>query len=58
MWFVLKVALNMAEEQHLTETEKQRVAEMFRKNQRKIDIAKVFDENRHYHKNCKMISRI
>jgi len=36
----------MARRQYLTETEKQKVVEMFKKGQRKIDIAKVFNVNR------------
>lgn len=36
----------MARRQYLTETEKQKVVEMFKKGQRKIDIAKVFSVNR------------
>jgi len=31
----------MARKQHLTETERQKVVEMFKKNQKKINIAKV-----------------
>jgi len=36
----------MTRRQYLTETEKQKVVEMFKKGQRKIDIAKVFSVNR------------
>jgi len=55
----------MAKRQHLIETEKQKVIKMFKKGQRKIDIAKIFGTNYYkylvlhdYHKNYKMISRI
>jgi len=46
----------MTRRQYLIETEKQKVDEMFKKGQRKIDIAKVFSELLHYHKNYKTIS--
>jgi len=54
----------MVRRQHLIESEKQKVIKMFKKDQKKIDIAKIFGMNYHkylvlhYHKDYKMISKI